>query len=57
MRILHLVRSECDETAKILMQEVSTNVENNILPLFQGNVDYDQLLEEIFSSEKVISWW
>ncbi len=25
--------------------------------LYLGDVDYDQLIEDIFSSDRVVSWW
>lgn len=57
MKILNIVRSELDETERILLKEVSKNVESIILPLYQEHLDYDKMVREIFTSDKVISWW
>lgn len=58
MRILHLLRSEPDETVERLIEAMTDNEdENTVKPLFSPNLDWSRLVDEIFSHDKVISWW
>jgi hypothetical protein len=57
MEILHLLRSEPDELVNMFIQEVSKGKKTAEIPLYQGEIDYDRLIEEIFKSDRVISWW
>jgi hypothetical protein len=56
MEVLHICRSEPDETVKALIEEVS-GPDAETLDLFRGDVDWDRVVEAIFSADKVISWW
>jgi hypothetical protein len=57
MKILHVYRSEPDETTKKLVEIVSRDREADSFNLNVDNPDYDQLVEKIFSADKTISWW
>ena len=57
MRILHIFRSEPTPDVKKLTNILSEGQEAIRFPLYEGPVDYGRLIELIFSSEKVISWW
>jgi hypothetical protein len=57
MKTLHLLRSEPDEWGRRLMRKLSPNEEIREFPLHRGRVDYDQLIAEIFKSDRVIAWW
>jgi len=57
MRILHILRSEPDEMVRMFIREVRKSEESMEVPLYQGEVDYQQLLKDIFASDRVISWW
>jgi hypothetical protein len=57
MRILHILRSEPDEMVRMFIREVSESEESMEVTLYQGEVDYQQLLKDIFASDRVISWW
>lgn len=57
-RVLHILRTEPDETQKILMDGISEGRESVEFPLFRAeDVDYDRLIELIFECELVITWW
>ena len=56
MKVLHIFRSEPDENVKELMKPFSDQDEKKIT-LYEPNVDWDTLVDDIFSSDKVISWW
>jgi hypothetical protein len=57
MKILHILRSAPDETVEKLIHYLSEDAESTVKPLFQGNVDWSRLVDDIFSHDKVISWW
>ena len=57
MRILHILRSEPDEMTRQLIQQSFGDAQNAEISLYQDNVNYDELVDDIFSSDKVISWW
>ncbi len=57
MKILHILRSEPDDMVRLFMEKVSQDEESREIPLYKGEVDYDRLVEMIFESDRVISWW
>ena len=57
MTILHIQRTEPDDTVRILIREISKGQDYREIALFAEDVDYHRLIDEIFSSDRVISWW
>jgi len=57
MKILHILRSEPDEMVRKFIRETSRGMESLEIPLYKGEVDYDQVVKEIFANDLVISWW
>ena len=57
MKVLQILRSEPDEMVRIFVQEISRGKESQEFPLFEGDVDYDKLIEDIFECKRVICWW
>lgn len=57
MKILHIFRSEPDETVRNIVQSTTNGDESKVVELYQDNVDWARLVDEIFSHEKVVSWW
>ncbi len=57
MKIVHLFRSEPTPDVEKLTHILSEGQEAIRFPLYEGPVDYDRLIELIFSNDKVISWW
>ncbi len=57
MKILHIFRSEPTPDVEKLATILSEGQEAVRFPLYQSPVDYDRLIEMIFSNDKVISWW
>jgi hypothetical protein len=56
MQILHILRSKPDETVVALMEPLA-GLDGKTVALFEDDVDWDALVDDIFASEKVISWW
>ncbi len=57
MKILHVLKSEPDAVIKKVMEPVSKDHEARQFEMYQGDVDYDKLVELIFEHDKVICWW
>jgi len=57
MKILHILRSEPDDLVRLFIQGTSRGQSAKEVPLHRGPVDYDQLVRDIFQSDKVICWW
>ena len=56
MKVLHILKSEPDELVEDYMQAFADE-EVTTVGLFEGEVDWEALVDEIFASDKVISWW
>jgi len=56
MNVLHILKTEPDETVQELMQAFADD-EVSTVPLFEGGVDWEGLVDEIFSADKIICWW
>jgi len=57
VKILHILRSEPDEMVRMFIREISQGEDSVEIPLYRGEVDYDRVVEDIFDSDRVISWW
>jgi hypothetical protein len=57
MKILHVLKSEPDGITRTLMDAVSEGQETSVVRLYENAPDYESLLDQIFSNEKVITWW
>ena len=57
MKVLNILKSEPDEIVGKLTEELSSTNETSVTVLYEGNVDWSALVEDIFSHDKVICWW
>lgn len=57
MKILHILRSEPDDMVRLFIKEINAGEKSLQIPLYVGAVNYDQLVKEIFQSDRIISWW
>jgi hypothetical protein len=57
MKNVHLLRSAPDEMVRTLIDEGYRGDENLQVPLFEGELDYDELVRDLFACDRVISWW
>ena len=57
MKILHILRSAPDDIVRKFIEDTSQGTESIERPLYRGEIDYDQLLNDIFESDRVICWW
>ena len=56
MQILHIMKTQPDETVVSLKKSLAEQ-EGKVVVLYEGDVDWEALVDDIFDSEKVISWW
>ena len=56
MKVLHILKSEAIETVQGFMEAFSDE-EVKTVPLFEGEVDWAELVDDIFDYDKVICWW
>jgi hypothetical protein len=56
MKILNILRTEPDQTVDEFRQAFSDE-EVETIPLYEGDVDWAALVDEIFAADKVICWW
>ena len=57
IQVLHLLHSEPDAMARRLIGEAYPAAHRILVPLYAGNDDYEQLVGQIFDSDRIISWW
>ena len=57
MKVLHILKSEPDETVEKLVEAVSTENQSSITMLYGDHVDWEGLVDDIFLHDKVICWW
>ncbi|MBW2112967.1 MAG: hypothetical protein JRH00_16350, partial [Deltaproteobacteria bacterium] len=54
---LHILKTEPDETTTTLKGVLSQGRETTEFPLYDGEPDYEKLIDLIFEHDEVISWW
>ena len=57
MKMLHILKSEPDNNTNVLMKILSEGKEETVFPFYEGNPDYEKLIDLIFEHDEVISWW
>jgi len=57
MKTLHIYKSEPDPISKTLVHILSEGNQVTEIRLYEGQPDYERLIDLIFDHEKVISWW
>lgn len=57
MKTLHIFRTEPDETVKELASLTDPGQEDPRIALYEPDVDWDSLVDDIFAADKIISWW
>lgn len=57
MKVLHILRSEPDEIVETLGEAVSKENQSSVTMLYEAQVDWEGLVDDIFLHDKVICWW
>lgn len=56
MKTLHILRTQPDKTVASLKKFFSDQ-EGKTIVLYEGDIDWEALVDDIFIADKVISWW
>ena len=59
MKILHILRTRPDDTVETLIKASTNGDQPKAVELYRYNeeMDWSRLVDDIFSHDKVISWW
>jgi hypothetical protein len=57
MRILEILKSEPDEVLERIIDVHKRENEVKVVKLYEGEPDYEALLDDILEYDKVICWW
>ncbi len=57
MKVLQILRTEPDDTVQNLRELVSMENDASAVLLYQSEVDWPKLVDDIFAHDKVICWW
>ena len=57
MKVLHILKSEPDETVGKLTDNMSAENTTTVVPLYDAVVDWAALVDKIFENDRVICWW
>ena len=57
MKVLHLLRTEPSKTVERLIECFCNEEECAVEILYNGDVDWNRLVDDIFLYDRVISWW
>jgi len=57
MKILYILRSRPDVTVEKFMQTITNGDRPQVAKLYEEQVDWSKLVDDIFDNDKVISWW
>jgi len=57
MKILHILRTEADETVKDIVASTTNGYQSKTAELYKGEIDWSLLVDDIFSHDKIICWW
>ena len=57
MKVLHILCTEPDESVKKFMETISAKKDSKVTPLYNKDVDWSGLVDDILTYDKVISWW
>ncbi len=58
MKTLHLLKSDPDEKTNLLISAMSEDgLDDGTIFRLNDDTDYEDLIDLIFSHDKIISWW
>lgn len=57
MKTLHILKSKPDRTVERLIQLYSDEDGVAVMVLYQSDVNWSRVVDEIFAHDKVICWW
>ncbi len=56
MKILHIIKSRQTEFTKKIIEQQSKKHKVKVIDIKKGDISYGDVIDDIFSHDKVISW-
>jgi hypothetical protein len=56
-KVLNIIRSAPDDFEKKLIENFSGSDGDSVIHLYEGDVNWSSLVDEIFSYDQIICWW
>ncbi len=56
MKVLQILKSEPDDDVRQFMEAFADD-EVKTVPIYEGEVDWAELVDDIFDHDKVVCWW
>lgn len=57
MATLHILRSERDTSTEALMKALPDDEAAKVIELYAADIDWETVVDDIFSYDNVICWW
>jgi hypothetical protein len=57
MKMLDILRSKPTDLVQMLVRRTYEGEQKKEVPLYAGPVNYDEVVRDIFESDRVICWW
>ena len=57
MKVLNIVRSEPNDMIQKFVETFSKDNKDTVIALYQEDVDWTGVVDDIFSHDRVICWW
>jgi hypothetical protein len=57
MDILHILRSAPDSETEKMISELSDDQRTGVIKLYEAGIDWDGVIDALFSHDRVVCWW
>ncbi|WP_157493216.1 hypothetical protein [Desulfonatronovibrio magnus] len=57
MKVLHIFKSEPEKMVSDIVRSTCDENDCKVVEVFRPDVDWENLVDDIFSHNKVICWW
>ncbi len=57
MDILHICKTKPDKETELYIKKLSKNKKTTTINLFSPDIDWDDVVDNIFLHKKVVTWW
>ncbi len=57
MEILHILKTKPENETEVLINKLSEDTNSTTISLFSPDIDWDDVIDNIFSHKKVVTWW
>jgi Ca2+-binding EF-hand superfamily protein len=55
--LLHILRSVPDDETQKMMAELSADVDADVIKLYNAEMDWEEVVDAIFSHSRIVCWW